>query len=97
LIGRQILHVHVPARDSKTRRRDEPAEERVDARRRADRRVQRRGGEHDAERDHRDALKDAERARVEMQRPVLGIERVAHERRAEDEADGVEPSALPAR
>jgi hypothetical protein len=41
--------------------------------------VQRRDREHDAQRDHRDALKDAERARVEMQRAVFGIERVAHE------------------
>ena len=43
---------------------DEAAEHGIDARRRPERRVQRRDRENDTERAHRDALKDAERARV---------------------------------
>ena len=68
---RQILHPDVPARNAHARERRERAEHRVRARAGAARRVQRRDGEHDAERDHRHALQDAERARLETDDVLL--------------------------
>ncbi len=68
--------------------RRERAEHRVHTRPGAARRVQRRHGEHEAERDHGHALQDAERARFETD-DVLLVKRVAHEADDSRDAGGI--------
>ena len=91
-----MLDVHMPARDAGTRRGDEDAEYAVRSRAGAARGMQRGHEKHETERNQRDALKDTERARFEIEH-VLSIERISHQADDRDDADRVQPPALRAR